>query len=147
MKIVGLGFLVLTCLAGSAQTADRSDEQQIRILSLENAWNQAVAQKDVRAINALMAEELIYVEYDGKVMNKAEYLASMRSSDSQASLIVSDSMHIQMYGPNAVVVGMYQEKGTKSGKPYSYRERFIDAWINRNGMWVCVASQSTMMSH
>jgi hypothetical protein len=46
-----------------------------------------------------------------------------------------------------VVVGVYREKGTRHGKRYLHRERFVDTWLNREGAWVCVASQSTLITH
>ncbi len=131
----------------SAQAASAPDGDRGRILSLENAWNQAVQQQDTKALGPLLAEELIYIDYDGAEMNKAQYLASLNATALHFEHIVSESMRVQSYGQSAVVVGVYLEKGTKNGKPYLHRERFVNTWINRKGAWMCVASQSTLILH
>jgi ketosteroid isomerase-like protein len=142
MRIGLCGFLLLALLAGAQSGAEQS-----RIRELENAWNQAVQQKDIRAIAPLMGNELVYIDYDGTMMNKAEYLASLQAPALHLEHIVSDSMQVQFFGQSAVVMGVYTEKGAKNGKPYLRRERFIDTWIRQEGLWVCVASQSTLILH
>ncbi|MGA7400946.1 MAG: nuclear transport factor 2 family protein [Candidatus Sulfotelmatobacter sp.] len=136
-------FLVLgSQLAGQART----DGDRNRILSLENAWNQAVYRKDTTALKMLLSADLVYVDFDGKLMDSAAYLASVRSQAIRPERIVSEFMDVHLYGAVAVVNGMYRENGTKSGKPYTLRERFTDTWVRQNGSWVCVASQSTLAS-
>ena len=34
----------------------------------------------------------------------------------------------------------------RKGKPYALLERFTDTWVLRGDSWLCVASQSTLMS-
>jgi len=55
-------------------------------------------------------------------------------------------MTAHVYGDAAVVTGIYREKGISKGKAYSRRGRFTDTWVKENGTWMCVASQSTLMS-
>lgn len=144
--ILAAAFAVLFAgMPAHAQTMVRQDEQS-RIMSLEKAWNQAIAQKDSQAISALMADELMFVNYDGRLMNKSEYLVSMHEDDAHFNQITSDSMQVKFYGKSAVVVGTYREKGIRNGKPFLRRERFLDTWIYRNGMWVCVTSESTLIA-
>jgi ketosteroid isomerase-like protein len=115
-----------------------------RILSLENAWNQAVHNKDIGALKMLLVADLVYVDFDGKIMSKTEYLASVQSPALQPERIVNESMNVHLYGAVAVVDGVYRENGTKNGKPYLLRERFMDTWVRQNDSWVCVGSQSTL---
>ena len=56
--------ILLVLLATSpfnARSTAQSDPGRDRILSLENAWNQAVQQKDAAALRMLLAPDLIYV--------------------------------------------------------------------------------------
>jgi hypothetical protein len=53
---------------------------------------------------------------------------------------------IHVFGVAAVVVGEYHEKVKLAGKTVSRSGRFTDTWIQQNGQWKCVASQSTLMS-
>jgi ketosteroid isomerase-like protein len=143
-----LVYVLLVLLAASrlgAQSGAQPDSEEARILSLENAWNQAVQQKDAPALKMLLASDLIYVEYDGTLMSKAEYLTSVRSPSVRPVRIVNESMTVHLYGAVAVVSGVCRESGVKNGKHYALRERFTDTWIRRSDTWVCVASQSTLV--
>jgi ketosteroid isomerase-like protein len=141
-------FTVLLVLASplSAQSRTALDADRNRILSLENAWNQAVHAQDTTALKMLLGAELVYVDFDGRLMDNAAYLASVRSEAKHPERIVSESMDVHLYGAVAVVNGVYRETGTRSGKPYALRERFTDTWLRQNDRWVCVASQSTLAS-
>jgi ketosteroid isomerase-like protein len=140
-------LLLLALVAANAPAASPQDSQRARILALENAWNQAVQQNDVKAVDSLMAEELVSIDYDGTLMNKTQYLASIKAPGLSMEHVASDSMQVEFYGQSAIVIGVYQEKGIKDGKPFLHRERFVDTWINRHGTWICVASQSTLILH
>ncbi len=142
MKIVWFVFLLFAVAAGYAQS-ESPESQRSRVLALENAWNQALQQRDARAMEPLLSAEVIVIDYDGAMMNKAEYMTSVRAPARDLVHIVSDAMQVQIYGRSAIVVGIYHEKGIKNGKAYLRSDRFIDTWINRNGAWLCVASQST----
>ena len=140
-------FLLLAAPHLKAQDSAQPDAEQARILTLENAWNQAVQQKDAPALDILLAPDLIYVEYDGTLMNKGQYLASVRSPSLQPLHIVNESTSVHLYGMVAVVNGICRENGVKKGKPYTLRERFTDTWVRRSDNWVSVASQSTLIQH
>ncbi|MGA6983550.1 MAG: nuclear transport factor 2 family protein [Candidatus Sulfotelmatobacter sp.] len=130
-----------------AQNAGPAETQQVRILALENAWNRAVQEKNRAALDMLMGPELVYVDYDGTLMGKAEYLASVKSSPLHPAHVLNEFMNVNLYGTVAVVNGVYRESGEKNGKPYTLRERFTDTWVSRDGNWMCVASESTLISH
>ena len=140
-----LSLLVSMPLAG--QEADRADSERTKILALENAWNQAEQNKDAKALDGLLASTLVYVDYDGSLMDKAKFIASVKAPSLHPEQIVNESMTAYVYGESAVVTGIYREKGVKNGKPYSRRGRFTDTWVNKGGVWLCAASQSTLIGY
>lgn len=129
------------------QAAPRPDAEQSKILALENAWNQAEEHKDIKALDTLLDSTLAYVDYDGSIMNKAQFIESIKAPSLHPEQIVNESMMAHVYGDSAVVTGLYREKGEKNGKSYLRRGRFTDTWVYHDGMWVCVASQSTLIMH
>ena len=149
MKVL-LTVLLLVLVAprlSSAQTPARPDDDQSKILALENAWNQAEEHKDVKALEMLLHPNLVYIDYDGSMMTKEEFLASAKAPALQPETIVNESMTAHVFGDSAVVTGVYREKGVKNGKAYQRRGRFTDTWVYQSGRWVCVGSQSTLMGH
>jgi len=147
MKIVLCGLVLLSALAGNAQTASSREAQQARILALEIAWNQAVMQKDSKAVAPLLDEQLIYIDDDGAVMNKARYLANVQEPEPRLLHIANESAQVRFFAASAVVIGIWREQGVRNGKAYVFRDRFVDTWIERNSSWICVASQSTLITH
>jgi len=137
-------LLFATCMLVVAR--DDTDSQRTKILALENAWNQAEEHKDTGALDGLLAATLVYIDYDGTLMNKAQFMASVKAPSLYPDQIVNESMTAQVYGDSAVMTGIYREKGIHNGKTYLRRGRCTDTWINENGTWRCVASQSTLIS-
>ncbi|MGB8060880.1 MAG: nuclear transport factor 2 family protein [Candidatus Sulfotelmatobacter sp.] len=146
MRILLSLFLLLPItVAPAASVPDQLDATQTRILALENAWNQAEEHKDVNALDSLLDATLVYVDYDGSMMDKTQFMASIKVPSLHPEQIVNESMTAHVYGDSAVVTGIYREKGEKNGKPYLRRGRFTDTWVFHQGSWVCVASQSTLI--
>ena len=145
MKTLTLCVLLSTIfLAGHAQV-DSHDSDKTRVLSLENAWNEAESHKDGKALNALLTASFAYTDSDGSFMNKSEFLASITDPGYDPSHIVNEGMRADVYEHAVVVTGRYREEGTDKGKHYTRRGRFTDTWVQQNGAWLCAASQETLM--
>lgn len=121
-------------------------EDEGRILALETAWNHAEENKDSAALDQLLSNNLVYIDYDGTIQTKKEFLAAISADSIHPSQIINDEMTAHVYRDAAVVTGVYREKGTSKGKPYLRRGRFTDTWIKLDGTWQCVASQSTLVT-
>lgn len=147
MRIVLYIVALLWMPMAPAPAQEQDSASQTKILALENAWNQAEEHKDVKALESLLDATLVYVDYDGSIMDKAQFIASIKVPSLHPEQIVNESMTAHVYGDSAVVTGVYREKGERNGKPYLRHGRFTDTWVLQRGTWVCVASQSTLMSH
>lgn len=140
-------ILVFTTAVGLGKQLDsKTSADENRILLLENAWNSAEQQKNTNALDELLSNSLAYTDYDGTFMNKSEFLASVASPSLHPEQIVNESVTVHAFGTSAIVTGVYREKGTVNSKPYSRRGRFTDTWVSQNGVWQCVASQSTLIA-
>jgi len=141
-------FAVITsllCAALFAQDKASTAGDEIQIRQLERAWNEAEARHDVAAVTNIVADSLSYIDFDGTIMNKAEYLRDVTQTAYQADHLYDEGLTVSVYGNAAVVVGIYRETGTSKGKHYVHRVRFTDTWIKQSGVWRCVASQSTLI--
>jgi ketosteroid isomerase-like protein len=144
MKAVGLFLAAVALTLGVRAQTKAADES--KILALENAWNLAEQHKDARALDELLGDGLVYIDYDGSIMSKSEFLASIAKPSLHPEQIVNESTTVHMYETAAVVTGIYREKGVDKGKPYLRRGRFTDTWVYQDNVWRCVASQSTLIS-
>jgi ketosteroid isomerase-like protein len=134
MLLAGMGTF-----AGYGQTS-QSDERS-KLFALENVWNQAAQRNDLKALQHLLDDAFVYVDSSGKIMTKTDVLARVQASP--VHQVLSESMVVHLHGDTAVVTGIYQTKGIEHGKPFKHRERFIDTWRYKNGVWMSIASLTT----
>lgn len=142
---IGAYIGILACVASllaAAQNYNHPDAQS-KILALEHAWDQAQERGDIRALSALFDDSLVFVDYDGKILTKAQYLDRVKLDSLHLRQIVTESMNVQMFGNTAIVVGTYRATGVENGKPYLRRRRFIDIWMLQGALWICVAAEAT----
>ncbi len=143
MKLFLFVCLLATCLIVPAQGTERPDES--KILALENAWNQAQLHHDAPAVGRLLPDTFVYTDYDGTVMNKAQFLADLKDPAYQATLIANEDVRVSGYNDAAVVTGTYHSKGKYKGRPFEHWGRFTDTWLFQDGLWMCVASHTTLI--
>ncbi len=138
-------LLILFAMTPAPGRAQDEDEAGIRskILALEHAWNQAEAFKDLKALDAILDNSLIYVDFDGSLMTKAGFLSRVKTAHLQQ--VVTESMSVQVFGNVAIATGTYLSKEFKDGRPIERRGRFVDAWVRKSQAWVCVSAQATPM--
>jgi len=144
---IGLSLVILSVVLLTQGHTQGISPDEGRILALETAWNQAERNKDAAALEQLLSPQLVYVDYDGSISSKQEFLANIKSEGLSPEQITNEQQTAHVFGDCAIVTGVYREKGINKGKPYSRRGRFTDTWVKFNGTWQCVASQSTLIQH
>ena len=148
-KLVAIALLALSFLTVAAARAlqenPNSSADTARIMSLETLWIQAEAEGDIRALSQLVPDTFIYVDIDGSLSSKAQFLDTMKKDSARTTELKNESLVAQTYANTVVVNGVYREKGILGGKRFTRRGRFTDTWVKVNGAWLCVASQSTLI--
>src|SRR6266404_5284971 len=141
-------LILLLALLSSllTQNFSRAQGDETKIIALENLWNQMQINHDADAMGKMLDSDFVLTDYDGSVMSKAQFLASIRDKSNQLTVEVSDDMKLHRHGDTVVVTGATREKGTEKGKPYAHQGRFTDTWIKKDGQWLCVASQLSLTS-
>ena len=146
--VLALSFLALMCatvLLVSAQDEDAAARAQV--LALEKVWNQAYKAGDTKALASILDNSLVLVEDDGSLKTKSEFLASVKASSANQEQVAPESLTVRVFGKTAIAIGVIAVKGIQRGKSIVHRERFIDTWINKNGTWICIATDATPMTH
>lgn len=133
--------------AASLLAQDSSDAVRTKIIALEKAWNQAYKMADIRALNSLLDDHVVLINDDGSTQTKDEWLKSVKATNSQEQQVSPESLSVRVYGNTAIATGVFRAKGSEGGKPYVRRERFVDTWVNKDGNWVCVATNAVPIVH
>ena len=137
--MVALAFLPI------AQEISRAQGDETKIIALENLWNQMQINHDADAMGKMLDNDFVLTDYDGSVMSKTQFLATIRDKSTQVTVEVSENMKLYRHSDTVIVIGATREKGTEKGKPFSHVGRFTDTWIKKDGQWLCIASQLSLI--
>ena len=139
-----LAGIVSVSVAAQEQTAS----VETKIIAIEKAWNQAYKFRDKKALGEILNDSMVLVNEDGSVQSKAYFLASVHAaSPSDEQQAEPESISVRVFGDVAIATGIFREKRIENGKSYVRQNRFVDTWINRNGLWTCAAASATPMLH
>jgi len=137
-------LLALACARAQSGNSD-INAQQTKLIVLERLWNDAQVHRDWQALEALVADRFVNTEYDGEISDRDKFLSDIKDPEFKPSLMNIRDVKVNVYRDTAVVTGIYQTKGTYSGKAYEHVGRFTDTWIFENGKWLCVASHTSLL--
>ncbi|BCQ25065.1 DUF3225 domain-containing protein [Caballeronia sp. NK8] len=115
------------------------DEQGIR--ELEARLKQAMVASDVAALDALLADDLSFVDATGKVWSKADDLNGHRYGMQRIEKLDVEEQSVRVYGSFAVTVTRVALSGTFAGAPFAGSLRYTRTWGEVGGTWRVVAAQ------
>lgn len=141
-------LIVVLLVAGSSLAfgqAGKSDTASIEksILQMERDWTEAGLKNDFKTMDRIIADDWVAIDFAGKTITKAQAIADLKSGASKNQSVELGEMKVRVFGNTAVVTGSDTEKSTYKGKDSSGKYVWTDVFVNRNGRWQAVASQST----
>ena len=162
MKKITLSItaLALSALLGSAFSAQaiahkkteavKNDPAAVEktLTQMERDWsqvgtNKANIDKDAKTLDQTLADDWVGLDYQGTSNSKAQALANLKSGQSTTQSIELGPMKVRVFGDSAIVTGSDTEKSTYKGKDSSGNYVWTDVFVERNGRWQAVASEST----
>ena len=140
-----LCFIAFVLFACSCLVVAQSSTEK-ELIALENRFNEALVRADLKTIEDIEADDLIFTDASGTVTTKADELQSMRSGDVKFESIKMDNTQVQDFGNLAVVTGRLVERAKYKNADISGIYRFTDVWAKRKGKWEHVAGQETLVN-
>lgn len=127
----------------NAQSPQTSGAVEKSILALETKWTESQKANNPDMVASDLADKLVLISSDGKMMNKAEVLADAKAT--KYTSVEMRDVRITVFGDTAVATGDFVGKGTdSSGKALDEHSRWVDTWVKMpNGKWQCVAEGNT----
>jgi ketosteroid isomerase-like protein len=115
------------------------------VLALEEQRCAATTQRDVAALERLLAEDLIYTHSSGRVETKAAFLESIRAGNPRYHRIERSDVVVRIYHDVvAVVTGVARFTVTLNGQDKVSFARFTNVWTRADaGQWRFSAWQAT----
>jgi ketosteroid isomerase-like protein len=120
-----------------------NDRLAAEIRALEDRRCQAMIDKDMKTLEALYADELVYTHSNAAVDDKKSYLAGITSGKFDYKAIKRHDESIKVVGDAAICTGRAQINVRSSGVDRALNSRYLIVWVKRSGGWQAVAWQST----
>ena len=115
------------------------------IIDLDRKRMQAMAKKDIEALDELIAEDLIYAHSTARLDTKTSLIDNMLAGKTVYTSVEPSNVKAQDFGDVVVLTGEAQIKVTVGGAPNAFGVRFTDVYAKRHGKWQMVTWQSTKL--
>lgn len=141
MKKLFIAFAFMM-LFGSFTYGQKMTTEQT-IMKIEQEIGDAVVKRDMSVFDKYYADNAVFTDPGGMLMNKAQSMAMFKSGDLKLESTKIDGMKVQMFGDTAIATYTTTDKGMYKGKDISGQYRWTDVFVKMGGKWKLVAGQGT----
>lgn len=141
--------LLAVAILSAAPAANADPEtDRAEVAALDTAYQAAVERNDASAMAAILHDDMTLVLGVGRVVTRAELLASARDEEVVYEHQVEDpgTQTVRLYGPDtAIVTARLWLKGQrKDGAPVDRRLWFSDTYVRTPSGWKYAFGQASM---
>lgn len=131
-------------LAFASMTAAQIPVSPETLREIGDRFDRAQLTQDRAAMEAMTAEDLVFVGSDGRRQNRAGFIAGWMDPGVRFEPVTVTDRYFLPLGPDAGIVGGEAVlRGTAGGQPFASRIRFSDTFRLVDGQWRAVHIQAT----
>ena len=116
-----------------------------KIIDLDKKRMNAMAQKDIATLNALLSDDLVYTHSTARLDTKKSLIGAMESGATVYTAVEPSDVKAQDLGEAVVLTGVARISVMARGNPNTFSVRFTDVYANKGGQWQMVTWQSTRL--
>lgn len=98
------------------------------IIEIENKLIQGIKTSDLTLLNEILHDDLLFIAPNGQTVTKEMDLASHRAGEMKVEELIANFEDIKVIGDNAIVVVVYDTKGTMLGNSIQGQFRYLRVW-------------------
>ncbi len=123
-----------------------ADEDRAELARLQEAWMQAVEDRDIETLERIVAPEFRFmaVHLAPEPMTRAHWMEAAREGYRIVSFAY-ESMDIDVSGDMAVVHARYSQVASYQHVSLSNVFRLTDVWTRADGTWRVIARHSSIL--
>lgn len=125
-------------------TQDTAVEKEI--LALETLKNDAMQKGDVKVLEPIYGDSLIFINARGQVLTKQDRLKEFDSGSVKYQSFFQGDYRFHIYGSTAIVTGVACSVVDYHGRVNRIPRRFTSVYVKLDGRWRFVAHQATLAS-
>lgn len=135
--------LAIPVIAGTSDSADTPDAARAAVLKVEQEWQDALIAADVKALDRLYLDTMIYTHSNGSVDDKASYIENIRTGKSVYKSMTRDDIKVQIFGDAAIVTCHWRVSSLSGTTVNNTNARYLHFYTRQKGQWRMVAHQAT----
>jgi len=106
-----------------------------RVIEVSEHIATAIAQRDVRAIRALLAPDFVHRTIGAEATDVETFLRAIEEIHGEIVFIRLDELQIDLSGTGALVTGMQHAQVRVDGQVVDDRRPFVDWFVKDAGEW------------
>jgi ketosteroid isomerase-like protein len=143
MRIWLIAAVAVLVGLGAPAVAEPTPSQEA-LRELGDRFDRAQLGKDLETLEAMVAEDLVFVGSDGRRQGRSEFIAGWTDPQVTFEPVTITDRYFLPLGPDAVIIGGEAVlRGTAGGQPFASRIRFADTFRRIGGEWKAVHIQAT----
>ena len=138
LPLVALALLVAPTFAASNFAAEME--------AVERARFQTWVKGDIDAMQAVLADDVLYCHSSGQCQSKKEFIADIQSKNRVYTKMELLSMTAKALGTDgALVNGTLNVNAQSPGKTVAFKGIYTAVYVKRGGRWQLISWQSTTL--
>jgi ketosteroid isomerase-like protein len=143
IAVLAISSLTMGRAQGPVETGRQESEAKMAVMKVENEMNQAILQKDAAVLARIYADDLIYINGRGEILDKKQAVEDYRSGNNTLVHLDHDDIRLRFCGNTIVLTGRsnstvrYKDGGAKIPR------RFTNVFVFLDGRWQIVSHQVT----
>lgn len=139
--VLWLAIVFSGCLAFAADCPKNQTKDGSALIQLEQSWAEALARHDADAVGCILADDFQDVDPTGQLHDRAGTLAGVPHRKPGTNQLSELTPHV--YGDFGYIRGLATLVDAQ-GKTVA-RVRFTDIYTYRDGRWLAVAGQESLL--
>jgi hypothetical protein len=135
-------------MLATLQTEDEAMSESVErvIKELEGQLREAMLASNVNVLDALLADDLTFVDATGKVWSKADDLNGHRYGVQRIDRLEIEEQAVRVYDKSAVTLTRAALSGQFGGVPFSGSLRYTRTWVETASGWKIVAAHCSLLA-
>ena len=113
------------------------------VISAEATRREAMVARDRKALEEILADDLVWIHSSGMIESKASFVARLASGTDRYLSIRPRDESIRRFGSVAIVSGVVEIDAVARGTARAIFNRFTNVWLLTDSRWRLVSAQST----
>ena len=140
--------MVLLLLLAFGQTIHANGTKIVlaEVEAVSKAYDIAITQRDLPALESILAKAVVFTTATGRVMERAAVLEMLAKPDTHYESVESQDVVRRLAGNVVVETGLVKVRGKRKGLPIDEVQRYTDVWQKEDGRWRLIAEHTSLLA-